>query len=97
MSIGVAIRAAVRSAPRVDDWPHGTRTGDGWMMVDEEAGAAIMHFSAPRQASVREIQIRETKFYFFVDDDVASLRAAAACSPLEQLQHDEQTKYITCY
>ena len=39
MSIGVAIRAAVRSAPRVDDWPHGTRTGDGWM-VEEEAGAA---------------------------------------------------------
>jgi hypothetical protein len=39
MSIGVAIRAAVRSAPRVDGWPHGTRTGDGWM-VEEEAGAA---------------------------------------------------------
>jgi hypothetical protein len=28
----------------------------------------IMDFSAPRQASVREIQIREANFYFFVDD-----------------------------
>ena len=39
----------------------------GWRGRERRA-VTIMDFSAPRQASVREIQIREANFYFFVDD-----------------------------